>query len=62
MKKRQRERAKRTPVPEKTKDKVIRFRVTKKDYQEIHRAAKEEECTVSLFIVECVRYRINGLV
>lgn len=62
MKKRQRERARRIPVADEIKNRVIRFRVTEKDYKAIHNAAAESNSTVSLFLVECIRQRINGFV
>ena len=62
MKKRQRERAKRIPVADEIKNRVIRFRVTEKDFKAIHQAAEKSNSTVSLFLVECARSRINGLI
>lgn len=61
MKKRQRERARRVVAPEEVKKKVLRFRVTDKDYKAIHGAAEQDGTTVSLFIIECLRSKINGI-
>ena len=62
MKTRQRERARRIPVTEEVKSRIIRFRVTERDYQAIHKTAVKKGCTVSLLLVECLRSQVNGLV
>ena len=61
MKKRQRERAKRIVTPEEVKKKVLRFRVTEKDYKAIHQTAEKNGTTVSLFIIECLRSKVHGI-
>lgn len=58
---RQRYRAKRVVVAEEVKSKVIRFRITEKDFNAIFKEAEKRDSTVSLFIIECLREKINGL-
>lgn len=58
---RQRHRAKRVVVAEEVKSKVIRFRITEKDFKAIFKEAHKRDSTVSLFIIECLREKINGL-
>lgn len=61
MKKRQRVRAKRVVVAEEVKGRVIRFRVTEKDFKAIQGAAEDRGCTVSLLIIESLRFFVNGV-
>jgi predicted DNA binding CopG/RHH family protein len=61
MRKKQRIRAKRIPIAEEVKDKVIRFRVTSEDFKAIHQKAIEKESTVSLFLIECIRLHIRNI-
>ena len=47
-------------IPEEVKSKVIRFRVTEEYFKKIKKQAKQQNCTMSLFIENCINLTMKS--